>query len=221
MPLIHHFVPYHESAGETVSVNAQVRWASENRAPRAAAGPLLHVPADVPARRRGPVLRKLIDSPQRRKGPYVGDLTIGDSLSMLNKQVELPRRPATPYPHIHKYQTEYFRVESGILGITVEGEYRRYMPEDGGFTVNAGTIHQFRIDADSPEEMTVVLSASDAGMDYQLDRVYLENWHGYWHDVMLHEGGKMNLFQYLAIHDGGDVYMLPPRWVPFRKFIAY
>ena len=46
--------------------------------------------------------------------------------------------------------------------------------------------------------MTVYLSASDAGMDYQLDRIFFENWYGYWHDALLHDGG-ISLLQYLAV----------------------
>jgi len=46
--------------------------------------------------------------------------------------------------------------------------------------------------------MTVHLSASDSGMDYKLDRVFFENWYGYWHDALLHHG-KMNYIQWLAV----------------------
>jgi hypothetical protein len=46
--------------------------------------------------------------------------------------------------------------------------------------------------------MTVYLSASDSGNDYQLDRVFFENWYGYWHDALLHDGG-LDWIQFLAV----------------------
>ncbi|KAF6823071.1 hypothetical protein CPLU01_11634 [Colletotrichum plurivorum] len=63
-------------------------------------------------------------------------------------------------------------------------------------------------------------------MVYQLDRVFFENWYGYWHDALLYER-KKNFIQDLAAHwerqiyDGGHAYPVPPKWVPFRRFIGY
>jgi hypothetical protein len=103
----------------------------------------------------------------------------------LRKLIDSPERPMGPLLHFHQFQTEYFRVESGIMGIEVNGEHRKVYPEDGEVSVKAG-------------EMTVYLSASDSGMDYQLDRIFFENWYGYWHDALLHEG-KLSFIQYLAV----------------------
>lgn len=138
----------------------------------------------------------------------------------LRDLINSPNRPKGPLLHFHQFQTEYFRVESGIMGIEVDGKRLKVTPEDGEISVKAGSIHQFHIHPDSPGEMTVYLSASDSGMDFQLDRIFFENWYGYWHDAMLHEGG-LDIIQYLAIQDGGDAYSVPPKWVPFRRFIGY
>lgn len=66
---------------------------------------------------------------------------------------------------------------------------KKLTAEDGETSVKAGHIHAFWIDDATADYMTVILSASDSGMDYQLDRVFFENWYGYWSDGLLHEGG--------------------------------
>lgn len=84
------------------------------------------------------------------------------------------------------------------MGIEINGTRKSVTSDDGEISVKAGSIHQFFIHPDSPGDMTVYLSASDAGMDYQLDRIFFENWYGYWHDALLHDGG-LSLLQYLAV----------------------
>lgn len=163
----------------------------------------------------------------------------------LRKLINSPHRPKGPPLHFHQFQTEYFRVDSGLMGIEVDGVKRSVAAEDGEISVKAGSVHQFFIHPSSPGDMTVYLSASDSGLDYQLDRVFFENWYGYWHDALLHDGG-LNLFQFLAvsvsylrldvtrfidkygtltlwfqIQDGGDAYTPAPSWVPFRRTLGY
>ena len=84
------------------------------------------------------------------------------------------------------------------MGIQVNGAKKKVTAEDGEISVKAGSIHQFSIHPESPVAMTVYLSASDSGLDFQLDRIFFENWYGYWHDALLHDGG-LNMFQYLAV----------------------
>lgn len=80
-------------------------------------------------------------------------------------------------------------VEHGICAVKVDGVVKKLTNEDGKTSVKAGHIHAFWIDDTTPNYMTVILSASDPGMDYQLDRVFLGNWYEYWSDALLHEGG--------------------------------
>ncbi|KAI9928669.1 hypothetical protein ASPWEDRAFT_36435 [Aspergillus wentii DTO 134E9] len=138
----------------------------------------------------------------------------------LRQLINSPNRPKGPPPHFHQFQTEYFRVETGVMGINVDGQVKRVTKEDGEVSVKAGSIHNFFIHPDSEETMTVYLSASDSGMDYQLDRIFFENWYGYWHDALLH-GGGLDWIQFLAIQDGGDAYTPAPAWVPFRRQVGY
>ncbi len=165
----------------------------------------------------------------------------------LRKLLDGPKRPKGPLLHFHQFQTEYFRVEAGLMGLHVDGVEKTVTAKDGEISVKAGSIHQFFIHPDSQGDMTVCLSASDSGMDFQLDRIFFENWYGYWHDALLHNGG-LNLFQYLAvscyffpqpdeytftisfdrqlsslfqIQDGGDAYTPAPAWVPFRRTVGY
>ena len=116
----------------------------------------------------------------------------------LRKLLDSPKRPKGPLLHFHQFQTEYFRVEAGLMGIHIDGAEKTVTAEDGEISVKAGSIHQFFIHPESPGDMTVYLSASDSGMDFQLDRIFFENWYGYWHDALLHERG-LDIFQYLAV----------------------
>lgn len=116
----------------------------------------------------------------------------------LRRLIDGPNRPKGPPPHFHQFQTEYFRVESGVMGISVDGKQKIVTAEDGEVSVKAGSIHNFFIHPTSPEKMTVYLSASDSGLDYQLDRIFFENWYGYWHDALLHDGG-LDWIQFLAV----------------------
>lgn len=99
---------------------------------------------------------------------------------------------------MHQYQTEYFSVEEGVLGIEVDGVSDKKTPKDGELSVKAGSFHRFFRHPDSDGPMTVYLSASDSGKDYKLDRVFFENWYGYWSDALLHKG-KMSYIQWLAV----------------------
>ena len=107
----------------------------------------------------------------------------------LRKLIDSPRRPKGPPVHFHQFQTEYFTVEHGICAVEIDGAVKKLTDEDGETSVKAGHIHAFWIDDSTPDYMTVILSASDPGMDYQLDRVFFENWYGYWNDALLHESG--------------------------------
>ncbi|EOD44437.1 putative cupin -type protein [Neofusicoccum parvum UCRNP2] len=104
----------------------------------------------------------------------------------LRELIKSAARPMGPLLHFHQFQTEYFRVDTGIMGIECDGVHRVVRPEDGEISVKAGSVHRFYIHPDSPGQMTVYLSASDSGMDYQLDRIFFENWFiGYWGSVAL------------------------------------
>ncbi len=107
----------------------------------------------------------------------------------LRKLIDSPRRPKGPPEHFHQFQTEYFTVEHGTCAVEIDGQVKRLTDEDGETSVKAGHIHAFWIDDLTPDYMTVILSASDSGMDYQLDRVFFENWYGYWSDALLHDKG--------------------------------
>ena len=84
------------------------------------------------------------------------------------------------------------------MGIERDGITCKISAADGEVSAKAGQIHRFFIHPESTEDMTVYLSASDSGKDYQLDRIFFENWYGYWHDALLHDGG-LNLFQFLSV----------------------
>ncbi|KAF2501078.1 hypothetical protein BU16DRAFT_546460 [Lophium mytilinum] len=138
----------------------------------------------------------------------------------LRRLIADPRKPKGPPTHFHQFQTEYFKVEEGICIVEINGVPRNVTPDDEEISCKPGNVHAFYIHPDSPEKMTILLSASDTGMDYQLDRVFFENWYGYWHDALLYRGG-LDLIQTLQIHDAGDHYTPAPAWMPFRTFFGY
>jgi hypothetical protein len=116
----------------------------------------------------------------------------------LRKLIESDHRPDGPPMHFHQWQTEYFKVEEGICVVEVNGKQTMLTPDDEEISCKAGNIHRFFIHPDSRERMTVILSASDSGVDYQLDRVFFENWYGYWHDALLYQGG-LDFIQTLCV----------------------
>jgi mannose-6-phosphate isomerase-like protein (cupin superfamily) len=106
--------------------------------------------------------------------------------------------PSGPPLHFYPFQNEYFRVVQGRMCVEIDGVLRTLTSEDEEVVGRAGTIHRFYIAPDSTEDMIIILSASDNGMDYQLDRVFFENWYGIWHDYLVHEG-KFDLIQLLCV----------------------
>ncbi|KAI9740354.1 MAG: hypothetical protein M1834_004933 [Cirrosporium novae-zelandiae] len=188
------FVPYHTSAGRAKIVKFGGLITTEFLEPSPGRSYLLR--QTYKHKLDGPVpesLRRLFDSPKRPRGPGL---------------------------HFHQYQTEYFHVESGLMGIEVDGVMHKIGVEDGEILIKPGSVHRFFIHPDSTEDLVVYLSASDSGKDYQLDRTFLENFYGYWHDATLYYGGP-NWIQALAILDSGDSYVAPPSWVPFRRTLGY
>ncbi|GME33701.1 putative cupin -type protein [Neofusicoccum parvum] len=141
----------------------------------------------------------------------------------LKAPVELNfNKPTGPPLHFHPWQNEWFRCVSGRMGIEIDGKTRILTPEDGEIMGRAGCVHRFFLAPDSTEDMTVVLSASDTGDNYMLDRIFFENWYGMWHDGIVSNGGKFDLIQLLSTFDGGDCYLVPelplPLWA--RKAIG-
>ncbi|KAI1371045.1 hypothetical protein F4677DRAFT_450756 [Hypoxylon crocopeplum] len=139
------------------------------------------------------------------------------------RQYEARNHPSGPPVHFHPFQNEWFRVEQGRMCVEIDGRLKTLTPEDGEVFGRAGCIHRFFIAPDSTEDMVAIISGSDPGRDYQLDRIFFENWYGLWHDYLVHEDGKMDMIQILCTYDAGDVYLLGPAFLParIRRFIGY
>ncbi|KAI0108851.1 hypothetical protein GGR51DRAFT_570116 [Nemania sp. FL0031] len=131
-----------------------------------------------------------------------------------SKLLETLNHPSGPPTHFHPYQNEWYRVESGRMCVEIDGVLKTLTPEDGEVFGRAGSIHRFFISPDSTEDMVAIISGSDPGLDFQLDRVFFENWYGLWHDYLVHEDGKMDLIQLLCTYDAGDAYLPGPSWLP-------
>jgi hypothetical protein len=103
-----------------------------------------------------------------------------------------------PPPHLHRYQTEYFKVGQDMMGVNLDGNIIAKTAQNPEFSVPANEFHGFFPHPDSKGPMTVVLSASDSGRDYKLDRVFFENWYGYCHDASVYYGG-MSYIRWLQV----------------------
>ena len=103
-----------------------------------------------------------------------------------------------PPLHFHAYQTERFMVEKGRMGIEVNGKRKIVTPEDGVIIGPAGSLHRFWVAEDSVEDMIIVLNATDAAIDYQLDRVFFENWYGFRQDSLA-QGKGMDVIHMLSV----------------------
>ncbi|KAL7622425.1 hypothetical protein AAE478_007930 [Parahypoxylon ruwenzoriense] len=136
---------------------------------------------------------------------------------------ETLNHPSGPPAHFHPYQNEWYRVESGRMCVEIDGKLKILTPEDGEVFGRAGTIHRFFISPDSTEDMVAIISGSDPGLGYQLDRVFFENWYGLWHDYLVYEDGRIDLIQLLCTYDAGESYLPGPAFLPhsLRKFTGY
>ncbi|KJZ79733.1 hypothetical protein HIM_01202 [Hirsutella minnesotensis 3608] len=136
---------------------------------------------------------------------------------------ETLNHPSGPPTHFHPFQHEWYRVESGRMCVEIDGELKTLTKEDGEVLGRAGSVHRFFIAPDSAEDMVAVISGSDSGLSYQLDRIFFENWYGIWHDYLVYENGKMDLIQLLCTYDAGDAYLPGPSWLPLnlQKLTGY
>lgn len=178
MRLFTPFVPYHNSAGQTEIK----KWVNSDQT---------NHEADL-SRFGGLLTSEFLEPPPGRSFLMRQTYRLkveGDIPNNLRQLIASPKRPDGPPMHFHQFQTEYFKVEQGICVVVMDGVERNLTPEDEEISCKPGRIHRFYIHPDSGDKMTVLLSASDPGVDYQLDRVFFENWYGYWHDALLYEGG--------------------------------
>ena len=105
-------------------------------------------------------------------------------------------------------------VEKGRMGLEVNGKAKIVTPEDGVIVGPAGCLHRFWVAEDSVEDMIIVLNATDAAIDYQLDRVFFENWYGFRQDSLT-QGKGMDVIQMLSVR-GLD--SLPESLLSLRKW---
>ncbi|KAI9804115.1 MAG: hypothetical protein M1825_001517 [Sarcosagium campestre] len=125
-----------------------------------------------------------------------------------------------PPLHFHPYQSERFVVEQGRLGIEVDGQKRIVTPKDGVVVGKPGCLHRFWMAEDSVEDLIIIVNASDSANDYQLDRLFLENWYGFRYDSLMH-GTGLDWIQMMSIFDAGSHYLPAPAWCPFRRTVGY
>ncbi|KAI9839440.1 MAG: hypothetical protein M1819_002065 [Sarea resinae] len=128
-------------------------------------------------------------------------------------------KPSGPPQHFHPYQNEYFQVIQGRMALGVNDRSMVVTPDDGEMRAMAGDLHRFYMAPDSTEDLIVEITSSDPARDYQLDRVFMENWYGMWHDCVMH-GKDFDMIQLLSMYDAGGSYLPGPSYLPFRRTIG-
>lgn len=104
-----------------------------------------------------------------------------------------------PPLHWHPYQTEFFQVLAGSLTVEIEGEEIELTPESAKLGVKPGLNHRLYPTPSSTEaELVVLLSATDAGIPFQLDLAFFENWYAYQDEILVH-GGAVDIIQVMNV----------------------
>ncbi|CEH13900.1 RmlC-like jelly roll fold [Ceraceosorus bombacis] len=111
---------------------------------------------------------------------------------------------ATPPYHVHRFQTETFAVQSGILAYLIDG---RTGTLKAGETVNIPPWrpHTFWSDEASGEDLVVHITVK-GGDNPGFDETFVHNFYGYLSSVTL-AGRPPNPFQMLRLLDHADVIL--------------
>lgn len=104
-----------------------------------------------------------------------------------------------PPLHWHPYQTEFFEVLAGSLTVEIEGEDIELTPASAKLGVRPGLNHRLYPTPNSAgTELVVLLSATDAGIPFQLDLAFFENWYAYQDEILVH-GGAVDIIQVMNV----------------------
>lgn len=104
-----------------------------------------------------------------------------------------------PPLHWHPYQTEFVQVSSGSLTVEIEGEEIELTSRSEKLGVEPGLNHRLYPTPGAAErELVFVISATDAGVPFQLDLAFFENWYAYQDEVLVH-GGAVDVIQVMNV----------------------
>ncbi|KAL7931837.1 hypothetical protein V8C35DRAFT_329204 [Trichoderma chlorosporum] len=118
-----------------------------------------------------------------------------------------------PPLHIHWKQSEYFKVEQGIIGIYKDGQEIRATKDDGVIEVPAGTRHKFWSHPSNKEDLVFKVWAEPQGLDNSFDEKFIRNLIGYQRDCKM-ANMTPSVFQILLICYDCATLAAPPFWVP-------
>ncbi|PHH80588.1 hypothetical protein CDD80_847 [Ophiocordyceps camponoti-rufipedis] len=127
-----------------------------------------------------------------------------------------------PPLHVHWLQTEFFKVERGVIGIHKNGQELRATRDDGIVEIPAGTRHRFWAHASSQEDLVFKVWAEPQDLDHSFDENFLRNFVGYQRDCQL-AGIKPSVFQIILFSYNSATVATPPFWMPLRilKLVHY
>ncbi|PTB63073.1 hypothetical protein BBK36DRAFT_1182743 [Trichoderma citrinoviride] len=118
-----------------------------------------------------------------------------------------------PPLHIHWKQSEYFKVEKGIIGIHKDGKEIRATKDDGVIEVPAGTRHKFWSHPSNQEDLVFKVWAEPQGLDNSFDERFIRNLIGYQRDCQIAKLAP-SVFQLMLICYDCATLATPPFWMP-------
>ncbi|KAK5637399.1 hypothetical protein RRF57_013111 [Xylaria bambusicola] len=129
-----------------------------------------------------------------------------------NNKVVREGRSGPPL-HIHWLQTEYFKVEKGVIGIHKNGKEIAATKDDGILEIPAGTRHRFWAHSSTTEDLVFKVWAEPQDIDHSFDENFLRNFTGYQRDCQM-QGIKPSPFQLILLSYNSATMGTPPFWMP-------
>ncbi|KAI1356620.1 hypothetical protein F5Y01DRAFT_267882 [Xylaria sp. FL0043] len=127
-----------------------------------------------------------------------------------------------PPLHIHWLQTEYFKVEKGVIGVMKNGKEVTATKDDGILEIPAGTRHRFWAHSSTTEDLVFKVWAEPQDIDHSFDENFLRNFTGYRRDCQ-QQNIKPSPFQLILMSYNSATMATPPFWMPiwFLKAVNY
>ncbi|KAI3327607.1 hypothetical protein HD806DRAFT_483354 [Xylariaceae sp. AK1471] len=118
-----------------------------------------------------------------------------------------------PPLHIHLKQDEFFKVEQGILAVSLDGVKHILTKDDGVLRINSKTRHRFWSDQSATESLVFRGWTDPYDEDYILDISFLRNLQGYLADCH-RESLQPSPWQLILFAYNASTVLTPPFWVP-------
>ncbi|KAI0125621.1 hypothetical protein BJ170DRAFT_684881 [Xylariales sp. AK1849] len=124
-----------------------------------------------------------------------------------------------PPLHIHLRQTEYFKVEKGVLGVVKNGQEYVLTQDDAPVSVDPGVRHRFWAHASTQEDLVFRVWVEPQDTDHGFDESFMRCFAGYFGDCEK-AAISPSIFQILLFLYHSDIVLTPPFWLPIWFLVA-